>query len=390
MKPTMYGFINIEKLRNTPKKKDIVRIAATHNKREETRRNPAIDAGRSHLNQVLRGPDTAAEIIARFNQRMANAGIIKNKSSAVLLLEIVSSLPIGSGIDPLAFSEDFTIWASQRFGGDENILSSDVHRDESADHCHILIIPLVNGKMNGSDMMGGSDTLEGHIKSFYCYVGEKYGLTRPPPPLKGIDKQAAAELVLEKINAFNNPASDPAVWTAICKLLAKFPDSLLEPLGLERPNTAKPKKTFEQIVLSTGKGPKTEAAAAFKDAQLEKPRPIPDPQADASPDGESGTFPLREADTEKGLSLTCVRKPQKSQSQPAREDWQNFTDHPRRLPPRNGPETFRDRESERPTSDFDENRGEHIRRSPPPMQYLKAEAVALAALLRPGGSWAIK
>ena len=58
------------------------------------------------------------------------------------------------------------------------LLSIDVHLDESAPHAHALILPLINGKMQGNQLMGSTGNLMRLINLFHKEVARHYGLSR--------------------------------------------------------------------------------------------------------------------------------------------------------------------------------------------------------------------
>lgn len=62
------------------------------------------------------------------------------------------------------FYEECTRWAESHFG--VQVLSSVVHLDEGAPHCHVILLPLVDGRMNGARLYGGIKYLERLTKPF--------------------------------------------------------------------------------------------------------------------------------------------------------------------------------------------------------------------------------
>ena len=105
-----------------------------------------------HLNNTLAGPDTANGVANLANTLMEQAKVGKLRKDAVRALEFVFSLPPGHQIDDGAYFRDCMAWVQSHYGG--AVLSADVHRDESALHMHLLLLPLEEGRMVGSRMMG--------------------------------------------------------------------------------------------------------------------------------------------------------------------------------------------------------------------------------------------
>jgi len=163
----------------------IIRRAAKHNLREiaaEIGVDKRIDATRIYQNYALRGPDSSEAIVSLRNSLLSDAGIKKLKSNAVEGLEILFTWPRPNENCPPEYFEDCTRWAEDRFK--VPILSSVVHLDESTPHCHVLMLPLVNGRMNGSALFGTALRLAMHLDAFYREVGAKYGIARKPPEPK--------------------------------------------------------------------------------------------------------------------------------------------------------------------------------------------------------------
>jgi hypothetical protein len=163
----------------------IIRRAAKHNLREiaaEIGVDRRIDAKRIHLNYVLRGPGASEEIVSLRNSLLRDAGIKKLRSDAVEGLEILFTWPLQDRQCPAQYFEDCTQWAAEHF--QVPILSSVVHLDESTPHCHLLMLPLANGRMTGSALFGTARLLAMHLDTFYREVGAKYGIVRKPPEPK--------------------------------------------------------------------------------------------------------------------------------------------------------------------------------------------------------------
>lgn len=163
----------------------IIRRAAKHNLREiaaEIGVDKRIDAARICQNYILRGPETSDEVVSLRNQLLSKAGIKKLKNNAVEGLEVLFTWPFPDENCTRQYFEDCTQWAESHF--QVPILSSTVHLDESAPHCHVLMLPLVNERMIGSALFGTARHLAMHLDSFYRGVGVKYGIVRKPPEPK--------------------------------------------------------------------------------------------------------------------------------------------------------------------------------------------------------------
>jgi len=240
----------------------IITVAARHNRRviqTEIGATGSIDPTRSNLNETLMGPSTADDVGKLAKNLMAAAGVGKLRKDAVTGLEAVFSLPPGHPLDDRAYFTDCTAWAGKYFGGAQNLLSADIHRDEAQVHCHILILPLVNGRMMGSDLLGGKQKLLAMQTAFHEAVASRYGLSKAPARLAGATKQVAAKAVLQKLRDTADAALQSKVWATLRDKIENDPASFLLALGIEPETVKKKLRTMEQIFTSKGKGKANEA-----------------------------------------------------------------------------------------------------------------------------------
>jgi hypothetical protein len=250
------AFLRIKKLKGG----GIVTVAARHNKREiqaEMGATGSIDPASSHLNYTLAGPAAAGDVGQLAKDLMTAAGITKLRKDAVMALEIVFSLPPGHAIDDRAYFTDCVAWAGRYFGG--VTLGVDIHLDEAAPHCHVLLLPLIGGRMAGSDMLGGKQMLAALQKDFFDQVAAAHGLSKAPARLAGASKQAAAKAVLQTLRDTGDKALQSKVWATLRDVIERDPAPFLLALGIELQAPEKKLKTFTQIMTSKGKGSAKEA-----------------------------------------------------------------------------------------------------------------------------------
>jgi Plasmid recombination enzyme len=233
-----------------------VLAAARHNKRElqlERGATSHINAQRSMLNYCLAGNGTAAGIDDATKRAIAATGRTLRKD-AVRVIEAVFSLPRNSAIDHRSYFVGCTRWIAERFG-EANILSSDVHLDEAAPHCHVLFLPLVDGRMRGSDLLGGRARLAELANDFHAKVATLYGLPRRAPKLVGDRKQQLAKIVVERLLNTSDRATGSTVWQSIRESIESDPERFAAQLGVELPESnARPKrKSFTETMIGKGK-----------------------------------------------------------------------------------------------------------------------------------------
>lgn len=313
----------------------IIASAARHNLREiqaEIGADSHIDPSKSHLNAVLRGAGRAADVAAEAVSLMEQAKLKKPlQKNGVHGLEIIVSLRPASGIAERDFFTDAVAWAERFF--EIPILSAVIHNDEAAPHCHVIMLPLFDGRMRGSALMGNRTSLQAMQADFHAKVAERYGLKRGTPAKRysGAARASAADRIVTALRRAKNSLDDPAIRDALRDAIAEtMPVHLMELLGLDMPEVKTPK-------------PKTYASIMIKNCPERKnKKPIGN--------GE-GTKPIGFAtvtSTPKDQTLSCV----------------GFADSLLPVPPDNAPlqdEYIRESEKEQAADCWDEERGEFIR-----------------------------
>lgn len=230
-------------------------VALKHNKRTlqaERGAGANIDATRSLLNYSLTGVQTPEEIARYAKAQMILAGIEKPRINMVRAVEVLFSLPINRHQqDTRPFFSDCYEWLKETFAG--HLLSFDVHLDEGAPHAHAIILPLIDGNMKGSDMVGGTGNLMRLINMFHQDVARHYGLSRNEKKnLSSQDKQAIEKLVLSKLR--NDPAMKSCVWPCFRDAIHFDPLPYAQMLSIPLESKSKKVKSFVDHKRSKGKG----------------------------------------------------------------------------------------------------------------------------------------
>jgi hypothetical protein len=244
---THVQFLRIKKLTG----KAIIEVAARHNHREILAELGAasgahIDPTRVRFNRILRGHGTAAGVASHAKTLMDTADIKALRKDAVRALEVIFSLPADSSIDHDRFFNESVQWAEEHFA--VPIISAIVHNDEAAPHCHVLLLPLVDGRMVGSDLMGGRAKLLAMQADFQVQVGQRHGLTRQVAQKRtsaAIRKQAM-ERAFDVLEA--NSGLDTPVLRALLAPHASDPAPLLLALGLAMPAPTAVKSEFVKMM----------------------------------------------------------------------------------------------------------------------------------------------
>ena len=200
--------------------------AARHNLREiqaEQGATGRIDATRMHCNIVLHGPAVAAEVQAQAMALLAGAGIDSDKMRRdhCQAIEAVFSLPPNGTItETVGYFAKCLAWLSDALR--LPVLSAVVHRDESAPHLHVLLLPLVGGRH-----VGGSPIVREALKrlreSFFTHVAGPAGLKRIGAKLHGARKQWAVEAVLRRCEAMGLPEVNGPLWPLLVATIQRNP-----------------------------------------------------------------------------------------------------------------------------------------------------------------------
>lgn len=150
------------------------------------------------------------------------------------------------------FFADSKDWLLKTFAGE--LLSFDVHLDESAPHAHAVILPLIDGKMQGSKLMGGKGNLMRLINLFHKEVAHKYGLSKSDRKrLNAMDKQKLERLVLSRLRG--DAALQSSVWACFRNAIHNDPLPYAQMLSISLDKTAtKTSKSFVDIKRSKGRG----------------------------------------------------------------------------------------------------------------------------------------
>ncbi len=208
----------------TIKGKNGVLVALQHNKRTlqaERGASANIDATRTSLNYCLASDSTPQAIANHANVQMLKAGIEHPRKNGVMAVELLFSLPIDRHHqDTKPFFKDCFAWVNKTFAGE--LLSFDVHLDERAPHAHAIILPLIDGKMQGNKLKDGTGNLMRLINLFHNEVAKHSGLSRSDRKrLSEADKQSVIKLVLSRLKADSVKMS--GIWACVRDAISSDP-----------------------------------------------------------------------------------------------------------------------------------------------------------------------
>lgn len=246
--------LNIKTMHGVSSAKSVIRVAAMHNLREIAAEfgvgvDSHIDPSRIELNYRLRGPETAAGVAELARALLDNAGVKNLRKDAAMALELIFSLPQRCAIEHRVFFAEAVLWADAFFNAP--ILSAVVHLDEAAPHCHVLVLPLVNGRMNGGKLAGGPSRIRLMQADFGDKVGKRYGLAYQSRTkrLSQTDRDGAGRQILDALKSHPERLNHPEVRQALIAALGQHHESLLPVLGLKLPAPSKAKgKSFAAMM----------------------------------------------------------------------------------------------------------------------------------------------
>lgn len=102
-------------------------------------------------------------------------GEAKVRKGAVLGIEFLAAFTHGAKIDAVEWAKDTFSWACERFGR-ENIISAIVHRDEFTTHMHLVMVPMVNGRLCCREILGGRDKLSAIQDSYHEAISKRHSI----------------------------------------------------------------------------------------------------------------------------------------------------------------------------------------------------------------------
>ena len=117
------------------------------------------------------------------------------------------------------------------------------------------MLPLIGGRMDGTNMLGGKQKLMEMHKLFHLNVAARYGLSKALTRLTGASKQAASKAVLQRLRETGDKALQSNLWATMRDVIESDPMPFLMALGIELNVPAKKLKPFVAYVTSKGKGP---------------------------------------------------------------------------------------------------------------------------------------
>ena len=209
--------------------------AARHNLREiqaELGSVGRINPMRSASNSVLRGSASAAEVQALAVALLAAQGINPDKlrKDHCQAIECVFSLPPDAIVtDRAAYFARCLKWVAGAMH--LPVLSAVVHRDESAQHLHVLLVPLKDRAHVGSSAIDRI-ALKRLRNSFFTQVAGPAGLKCTGAKVRGVVKQWAVAAVLRRAEAMGLSVANGLLWPVLVAAIERDPTAAMLALGI--------------------------------------------------------------------------------------------------------------------------------------------------------------
>jgi hypothetical protein len=164
-------------------------------------------------------------------------------------IEVVFSLPTTTSIDIRAYFEAALAWTCKEFAP-APIISAVVHLDEPHPHMHVLVLPLIDGSMQGGKVAGYKATFNRRKRDFYLNVAKDFGLDEPvaKPSFGKAERQAYAAEVVETLVAFlPAPDNKKLVRDELLHLVSRSPFPLGRALGVPMVDPAQAHASAEPV-----------------------------------------------------------------------------------------------------------------------------------------------
>lgn len=191
-----YAYISIKRLQTS----SLLSQSYNHNYRKVGFREN-VDTSLSHLNQEV-VPLDGDNYNDAFKRRQERDGFIIPRSDSTRILEIISTYSGGKVDDTFNVNrwvDENIKWYNKTFG-EENIMSAVLHLDETTPHLHVMVIPVVDGKLNATTLtLSTREMFAKTGKKGYALLQDSYAEAMKPLGLsRGIVNSRATHVEMRK------------------------------------------------------------------------------------------------------------------------------------------------------------------------------------------------
>lgn len=163
-------------------------LSIHYDRKTDNHSNEDIDVSRSHLNYDLRDSSDGLDTRSRFEKRMKEVYCMKRKDVkpfATWVVTLPEELKEKTDVEQRAFFEKTYKFLTDRYGGEKNVLSANVHNDETTPHLHFAFMPVVwdakkerekvsaKEVLNRKDLQTFHQDLDAYLKEQIPHIYEK-------------------------------------------------------------------------------------------------------------------------------------------------------------------------------------------------------------------------
>lgn len=179
--------LNVKTVRRAAGFGEVLSVCLAHNLREGNeahRHRSPIDPARRGANEVLRGPESLSVVVELARNAFDELGIVPARADAIAGIELVMQPP--DGHDTPAFWSECLRWVDDRY---QHVVSAIVHRDQKRPHLHVIALAVGGGKLAGNALTSGVNLLQIQRREFMAHIFATLGLRpnrRAADPLKAL------------------------------------------------------------------------------------------------------------------------------------------------------------------------------------------------------------
>lgn len=150
-------------------KENVQGLSIHWDRKTENHSNQDIDNERSHLNYDL--CEKEGDTLSRMNDRLSEVHCLNRKDVKVCAdwaVTLPESLKNASDREQREFFEKTYEFLANRYGGEKNVLSANVHNDETRPHMHFAFMPVVWDKKQQREKVSAKEVLtRKDLKTFH-------------------------------------------------------------------------------------------------------------------------------------------------------------------------------------------------------------------------------
>lgn len=151
----------------------------------------------------------------------------KNRGYSV---ELVFSVTAGHRCDFNSMYADSLGWLRDYYP-ESHIVHAVIHHDEDTPHMHVILVPIVNGRLDADEISGYKGVSRKRNISLFEYLDKRYGLTFPVY-LKGAEKKTGAALAIKHFQRLPEVEIKNVLEQPILKSIYARPEPFLYALGI--------------------------------------------------------------------------------------------------------------------------------------------------------------